>query len=491
MMSSLKELDRTELHKLDKQALLALLETALERIDELEQQQHQLSVRLQHLSDQVAKDSHNSSKPPSSDGLKKKRRTRSLRQRGKRPIGGQPGHKGDTLEMVQDPDHLQTHHLCRCPHCEHDLASVEPIAYERRQVFDIPPVQFEVTEHQAEIKRCPDCGEQVKARFPCDVTQPVQYGPRIRAQASYLNTYHFLPLARTRELLGDFYGQAPSEAVIIGANKALVEQTKASLDQIKAQLIGADVGHFDESGLRVEGKLQWLHVASTAELTHYHVHPKRGQEGMRAGEILPQFRGRAMHDHWKSYQVFEGCEHAFCNAHHLRELQFVVDQYEQDWAEQMAKLLLSIKAEVEMAPPEARSLSPSQLADWEAAYDKLLRAGFKANPPPADAVPVKRGRRKQTPPKNLLDRLDKHKREILAFMYDFRVPFDNNQAERDVRMIKVKQKVSGAFRTASGAGTFCRLRSYISTVRKQGHNVIEALYNAFLGRPFIPTQGQP
>ena len=221
------------------------------------------------------------------------------------------------------------------------------------------------------------------------------------------------------------------------------------------------------------------------------MHGKRGQEGMKAGQILPQFRGRAVHDHWKSYQVFDQCTHGFCNAHHLRELQFVVDQYEQGWAEQMAKVLLDIKAEVETAASEVMSLAPDRLSHWESVYDRVLRAGFKANPPPSAPVPVKRGRRKQSPPKNLLDRLEGHNGEVLAFMYDFRVPFDNNQAERDVRMIKVKQKVSGAFRTASGAGTFCRLRSYISTVRKQGHNVIEALYNAFLGRPFIPTQGQP
>ena len=488
-MSSLKELDRAELHHLDKQALCALLQRALARIDQLEQQVLDLSAEVQRLSDQLAKDSGNSSKPPSSDGLNKKRRTRSLREGGKRPMGGQPGHKGGTLEMVETPDHVQIHPLCRCPACERDLASLWPIAYERRQVFDLPPVQLEVREHQAEIKCCPDCGALVKAPFPAHVSQPVQYGPRISAQASYLNTYHFIPLARTAQLLGDLYGGAPSEAVIMGANQALVEHTKPSLAQIKAQMIGASVGHFDESGLRVEGKLQWLHVASSAALTHYHVHPKRGQEGMKAGEILPHFQGRAMHDHWKSYQIFDQCSHGFCNAHHLGELQFVVDQYGQDWAEEMAKLLRDIKAEVETAPPEAMSLSPSRLAHWEGAYERLLGAGFKANPVSSDAVPVKRGRRKQSPPKNLLDRLERHKGEVLAFMYDFRVPFDNNQAERDVRMIKVKQKVSGTFRTESGARTFCAIRSYISTVRKQGHNVIDAIYDAFLGRPFIPTQG--
>ena len=278
-----------------------------------------------------------------------------------------------------------------------------------------------------------------------------------------------------------------STSLIINANETLVEKTAASLSAIQQQLITSAVGHFDESGLRVASKLHWVHVASTPELTHYHVHAKRGQEGMKAGGILPEFQGKAVHDHWKSYLQFDGCEHDFCNVHHLRELRFISEQYEQPWAEKMAKLLLSIKAEVEAAPASAMSLSPERLAHYEAEYDQVIAEGMAANPPPSAPSPPKRGRPKQTPPKNLLDRLQNHKSGVLDFMYDFRVPFDNNLAERDVRMVKVKQKVSGAFRTKAGADTFCALRSYISTARKQGHNVIEALYDAFVGRPFMPA----
>ncbi len=477
-MTSVVEQDRRQLEKLDKESLI-------EFVLVMQQQLAEQRVLIQKLSDQLAKDSHNSSKPPSSDGLKK-RRTQSLRQKGEHPKGGQPGHKGDTLKRVTEPDHIELHVVTTCPGCATDLRSLEPERYEKRQVFDVPPVQLEVTEHQAEVKLCPGCDQEVKGIFPEHVSQPTQYGARLKAQASYLNNYHFIPLARTEELLQDFYGQSPCEAVVIAANKTLVSKTEPSRDSIKQQLIAADVGQFDESGLRVEGKLHWLHVASTPELTHYYVHPKRGQEGMEAAGILPEFQGRAIHDHWKSYLTFD-CDHGFCNAHHLRELQFVLDQYEQDWAQAMSQLLLDIKAEVEHTPVEMMSLPSDRLTYYEGEYDKLIAKGFEANPSPEKSPPKKRGRPKQSPPKNLLDRLQQYKRQTLAFMYDFRVPFDNNLAERDVRMIKVKQKVSGTFRTQSGADTFCAIRTYISTARKHGHNVIDAIYDAFVGHPFMPT----
>jgi transposase len=445
-----------------------------------------LEARLQALEDQVNKNSQNSSKPPSSDGLRKPR-TRSLRQKTGRRRGGQAGHTGHTLSMVDQPEHTQVHRVSRCPHCGTDLRSVEPSAHEKRQVFDIPPVRVEVTEHQAEIKLCSRCGKSVKADFPPEVTQPVQYGARIKSQASYLNTYQLMPLARICEVFGDFYAHTPAEALVLESNATLVANTRTSLAVIKQALSATDVAHFDESGLRVEGQLNWLHVASTARFTYYAVHRKRGQIAMQAIGILPTFRGRAVHDHLKAYFTFEDCSHALCNAHHLRELEFVRDQYQQSWAQDMAGLLLEIKAEVEAAAPSHLSLPPQRLTYFEQHYDQLIAQGLKANPASAEPTPHKRGRKKQSPPKNLLDRLRDFKPQVLAFMYDFRVPFDNNLAERDVRMVKIKQKVSGSFRTRSGAEIFCAIRSYISTARKHGLNVIDAIYDALIGNPFIPA----
>ncbi len=472
------EVKLEQLNELDKPALIEMILT-------LQRAVTAQAAELQALRDQVAKTSRNSGKPPSSDGLKKPR-TRSQRKKSGKRSGGQPGHAGHTLVMAEEPDHIQVHSTPTCPHCATDLGNVAPREPERRQVFDIPPVTVEVTEHQVEVKVCPQCHTVVKGTFPADVTQPVQYGPRLLAQVSYLNSYQLLPWARTCEVLGDFYGHTPAEAIVKAANTAVTEHIAPSIAVLKQQLSAAEVLHLDESGLRIEGRLNWLHVASTPRLTYYYAHPKRGQEAMHAMQILPEFTGYAVHDHWKSYFKFTACQHALCNAHHLRQLQFVVDQYEQTWAAEMQQLLVDIKAEVAAAPPEFTALPEARLTHFAQRFDELLSQGLEANPPPANPPPKKRGRKKQSPPKNLLDRLQQFKPQVLAFMYDFRVPFDNNLAERDVRMVKIKQKISGAFRTRDGADTFCAIRSYISTVRKQGHNVIAALHMALLDQPFIP-----
>lgn len=465
---------REQLRQLDKEQLIDII---LELREVIQKQE----ARIQALEDQLAKNSGNSGKPPSSDGLKKK--PRSLREKGKRSSGGQKGRKGKTLEMVSNPDHVVHHVLSACPHCQIDVSDVSVKRIEKRQVFDVPEMRIEVTEHQGEVKICPCCEQSIKARFPRDVGRAVQYGKRIQAQATYLTMYQLLPLKRTCELFEDFYGHAPSEAVILAASGQINEQIQPTLKAIYAQLVEADLLHHDETGMRVEGKLQWLHVSSTQHLTYYAVHPKRGQKALRAIGILPQFKGVSLHDGWASYFQFDNCSHALCNAHHLRELRFIEEQYQQAWASEMAQLLCDAKQEI--ADCGNDYLAPERCHHYHQRYQQLLQKGFEANPPPDHPPSKKRGRKKQTPPKNLLDRLQKYQQETLAFISDFRIPFDNNLAERDIRMMKVKQKISGTFRTQRGAEMFCDIRSYISTVRKQGQQVIQALYQALLGQPFI------
>ncbi|RPI78455.1 MAG: IS66 family transposase [Chloroflexi bacterium] len=485
--------DREEIHRAyleGEEAVAQLVNGLFNCIQELIDIIQKQDEIIQGLKDQTAKSSKNSSKPPSSDGYKKPQPTSLRKLLGSKKNGGQKGHEGHTLRAVEKPDHIKVHQVRECSSCHAALEDEQVIGYEKRQVFDIPPIRVEVTEHQAEIKDCPHCGKRNKAEFPSEVSQTVQYGCGIKSWAVYFNEYHFIPLERTSEIFEDLLDHRLCEASVLQADTELAECVRPACDEIKQQVIAAGVVNFDESGLRVEGKLNWLHVASTDRLTYYQVHRKRGKEAMDQIGILPEFKGVAVHDHWAPYFSYDQCQHSLCNAHHLRELIFIEECYYQEWAEQMKKLLVEIKEQVDRSRTQSDQLDPKKVEEFENSYGKLIEKGLEVNhpPPQEEQVPKKkRGKIKQSPPKNLLDRLKEHKEQVLAFMYDFRVPFDNNQGERDVRMVKVKQKVSGSFRTREGADNFCRIRSYISTVRKNGRKTINAIKDAFKGVPFIPS----
>jgi len=462
---------RRQLWKLARTSLRALIELLLRS----EARVRKLERLVQELKGRLALTSRNSSKPPSSDGLSKPA-PKSLRQNSGRRRGGQPGHPGRTLQPVKQPDHIVPHRLGRCPCglCQGRSLRDQPVLdYERRQVFELPPKLLEVTEHQAEIKRCPISGRLVTAEFPESIDAPAQYGPRFRALMVYFNNRQFIPYDRLTEVSEDVFGQPLSEATVVRVNERIFRNLAPFEQELKGLLPQAALVHGDESGLRVAGKLHWLHVVCTPGLTFYGVHARRGRQAMDEFGILPQCHGWMMHDHLSAYFTYKECLHALCNEHHLRELKFLHEEQGEAWAEELSTFLVKTKERVERE---------GVLGEW--AFKKVLK-GYHAV--------LAKGRRrhpgcagKQSKAANLLDRLEGYDLSVLAFVVHPEVPFTNNQAERDIRMEKVRQKISGCFRTLHGARTFARIRSYISTCRKQGRNLLDELENAVRGRPFIP-----
>jgi transposase len=350
-------------------------------------------------------------------------------------------------------------------------------------------LRLETVEHWALSIRCPQCAGRNYAPFPAEAAEPVQYGPRIKAIGVYLMSYQLVPYERTRELLTDLFGASPSEGTLYRAQQGAAQQLGPVEEAIRKSLQQAQVAHFDETGLYIGGKRHWLHVAGTQQLTLYLAHKGRGEQATRAMGVLPNFGGVAVHDGYRSFWVYD-CRHALCNAHHLRELTAEEERSggDQQWPTQLKGLLGEIKAAVEQAQTEGRhELSEVVRLRYQQRYRKLLAEGLELNPPnPPPPGQRRRGQVKQSKAYNLLMRLRDQEGAVLRFMVDFRVPFDNNQAERDLRMAKVQQKVSGCFRSQQGATAFCRIRGYISTLRKQGPHVLNALEQVFRGAPVMP-----
>src|SRR6266566_3042419 len=447
----------------------------------------QANARIKQLEGQAAKDSHNSSKPPSSNGFKEPmRKTQSLREKSGKQSGGQPGYAGKTLMMVQQPDQTVLLTAEQCHGCQQDLSEMWPCRKERVQVFDLPSVELQVTEYQVEVKRCPCCPAETRADLPDGLTAAsAQYGPHVKTLAVYLACLHLLPLARVCQILGDLFGTTFSQASVLAACQQSASAVIPVLQRIKMALHTSQVVHNDETGFRVNKKRWWLHVAATCWFTLYLAHPKRGKEATDAMEILPNFLGTSMHDSLSSYLQY-GCMHALCGVHYLRELTFVFERFEQLWAKEMKVLLMEIKACVQRAREQGLTSLPQVVKqDFERRYGQLVQTGMAANPPP-HKPPGKRGAPKKSDALNLLLRLHQYQDLILRFMHDFDVPFDNNLAESDLRMMKLRQKISGCFRTQDGAAIFCDLRSYLSTMQKQGVHLLTALRSAMVGSPLLP-----
>ena len=400
------------------------------QIDQQQKQIVQLTNRVKELEDRLALNSRNSSNPPSSD--QNKRQLPSTRGKSGKKSGGQTGHPGKTLKRVEQPDHVINHAPESCVACGESLETIAGEAgRERRQVFDVPPIKLEVTEHRVIRKTCLNCGKENCGQFPQEVKPGVSYGHEIKALAVYLVNYQLIPWQRSCELIGDLLHQPIAEGTLMAAIRDCAAGLAEIESKIKDAIAVSKVVNFDETGMYAKSRRQWLHTASTNQLTHYAVHNKRGSAAAKEIGILPNFKGRAIHDSYGSYFLF-GCDHGH-------------------------------------------------------RYSLLIRRGLalKENQPTSPSGT--RGRKKQSKSKNLLDRLAARRKEVLAFMYDFTVPFDNNLAERDLRMKKVQQKISGCFRTHQGAENFCRIRGYISTLKKQGHHILSAITSIFAGQPLLPA----
>ena len=462
--------------------LEALVASQAALIAELQPRIVEQDARIAELEAQLRASSRNSSRPPSSDGLSKSAadpKKRSLRRSSGRKQGGQAGHEGARLEAVATPDELVAHPPERCDGCDGDLADAERlVGGESRQVFDLPEgALLRVVEHVAERRRC-GCGRVSSGEFPAGVGAPTQYGPGVRALGVYLCVFQHLPYDRAAQALADI----ASASVSTGTLTTWVTAAAAGLcdfdERLRGLLVAAPVAHFDETGARIAGRLGWVHSASTETLTRYTAHQRRGSEAIDAAGVLPAFEGVAVHDGWAPYRNYPGCEHGLCNIHHLRELQ-AASEAGHVWPLAMSCLLLDTKDAVARARDVgSERLDRGVLADLAASFATVIAMGHEEHPAAA-------GRRSKA--HNLLLRLERYEPDVLRFAYDFGVPFGNNQAEQDIRMVKLQQKISGCWRTHQGAERFLAIRSYISTARKNGLDARDALGRLAAGQPWLPA----
>jgi transposase len=448
------------------------------RISELETALSAALARLSELERRLNLNSKNSGKPPSSDGYKKPS-PKSQRVKGQKKVGGQTGHKGSTARQIETTQETINHVIEQCPCCATDLSGVNSFKKKiKRQVIEITEPELHVTDHIGEVKQCPNCRKKVSAVFPEGVNAPVQYGASVRSVASYFLNNHLVPVARTRQIFADVYGLLISPASLQSFDENLYRRLASWENDARQEINQANVKQSDETGFRVIGKLHWLHSLSTLKATVYRVSDKRGS--MPVG-----LEGTLIHDHWMPYYGIAGVAHGLCNAHHLRELQSLMDEKE-FWAFQMHRLLrVSSHLKNTKTPEELTAL----VQRLERRYDHIVKMAIAFHEGKEPLPQKKRGKMKRRPGHNLALRLRDYKEDVLRFLHHGDVPFTNNLAEQDIRMMKLKQKISGCFRSLEGAAIFARIRSYISTSRKQGEHILSALKIAF-SMP-LPTDWLP
>ena len=459
---------------LDKDQLILEL---LEKVEILTIRLESAEKEIAELKSRLNSNSSNSSKPPSSDGYQKKP---AFPKKKKGKQGGQSGHKGRTLNQVSNPDKIV---MCKPNSCDcgHAFTEAELELAEKRQVFNLPKPKLEINEYQIHKAVCPDCGLVHKGSTPQGVNAPVQYGNGVKAYAVLLNVHFKLPFKKIQLLFGDLFGYRINESTVYSGTEQCFKKLEESEEIIKSKVAEDNVVHADETGLRVLGKLHWLHTATTLLYTYLFVHEKRGGEALKSDKsILNKISGWLVHDCWSSYFCFTGFKHAICGAHILRELQGLVESQQSKWAKVFKSFLMSV---YEM-PFEKRMKRRNQI---EARYMLICGMGEKSEPPPKK-TPGKRGRYKRTKGRNLVERLIREQHAVLAFAFNKEVPFTNNLAERDIRPAKVKQKISNCFRTFKGAEIYARIESFVSTARKHDHNVFSELCTTFEGHNFLTRE---
>ena len=455
-------------------------------LDQLVDYTLELQPEVGRLRESAAQNSRNSSRPPSTDRPETPK-PKSLRQKSGRPSGGQPGHPGHTLQPSEKPQHLQIHPLRECG-CGEDLSQEPALDFERRQIFDLPTLVLECTEHRSEIKECPNCGRTSRAPFPADLNAPVQYGKNFRALLAYLYDAQAGASLRIRQMCQEMFGFAISEATLQKARQEQSAALEPFENRLRDILPQEKILHADETSVPINKVNHWLHTLCTPLLTFFSVQPTRGKEAIQAIGIIPRFVGWLMHDFLSSYLCFENCLHTFCKGHLLRELVFLFEQHQQPWAKDLYDLFLAMRLGVKDRKARDAPWTQAELGRWYKQYRKTLRAGRQANPITPEQTRKKRPQ--QSKEQNLLDRLARCEDCILAFLWNGQLPFTNNEAERAFRMMKVRVKISGCFRTLEGARRHARILSYISTLRKHGLPVLEYLRHALDGHPFLPLGSQ-